>query len=143
MGIKCLQCRHDNPYDSSFCEECGAKLQVAAPPALPVAPPAAPPAPKVLYKLSFKGNTFEASGSSRTFGRPDFVRALPENEYKFVSREHFTISKEGDKFYIQDKGSANGTKLNGVEIKGAGKKEMKDGDKILVADTVELQFNIA
>jgi len=92
--------------------------------------------------LSFKDNTFEVSDSSRTFGRPDFVRFLPEKEYKFVSREHFTISKDGDKFYIRDNGSANGTKLNGVDIKGSGKKELKDGSKILVADTEELQFNI-
>jgi pSer/pThr/pTyr-binding forkhead associated (FHA) protein len=144
MSIKCPQCRHDNPDDSIFCEDCGFKLQVAAAPAPPVAPPVPPPAavPRVLYKLSFKGNVFEVSETARTFGRQDFIRHIPDTEYKFISRKHFTITKENGKFYVRDEGTANGTKLNGAEISGAGKKELKDGDKITVADTVELQFNI-
>jgi pSer/pThr/pTyr-binding forkhead associated (FHA) protein len=82
------------------------------------------------------------SETTRTFGRQDFTKYIPESDYKYISRRHFTILKENDKFFIQDEGSSNGTKLNGVEIKGAGRKELKDNDKIVVADTVELQFNL-
>jgi class 3 adenylate cyclase/tetratricopeptide (TPR) repeat protein len=28
-GVRCLRCRHDNPADSAFCDECGAALEVA------------------------------------------------------------------------------------------------------------------
>lgn len=129
MTIKCKQCGNDNPDDSNFCEWCGAKLLV-------------PAVSQVLYRLRFKGNVIEVSESSRTFGRQDFVNYLPESEYKFISRKHFTITKEGDRFYIQDENSANGTQLNGEEIKGRGKRELRNGDRIRVADTVELEFSI-
>jgi hypothetical protein len=142
MSIECPVCGHKNPADSLYCEECGFKLPMAPQLVTPPSPPPPPPPSVVAYVLRFKGGTFEVSDATRTFGRKDFAPYLSEDECKFISRKHFTITKEGDKFYIQDEGSTNGTKLNGVEIKGAGRKELKDGDKILVAETVELQFTI-
>jgi pSer/pThr/pTyr-binding forkhead associated (FHA) protein len=96
----------------------------------------------VLYTLNFKDNTIEVSEDIRTFGRQDFVKHIPEDEYKFVSRKHFTITMDDDKFYIKDEGTANGTKLNGTEIKGEGKRTLKDGSKITLGDTVDLKFNV-
>ncbi|MEM2618571.1 MAG: FHA domain-containing protein [Candidatus Hadarchaeales archaeon] len=87
-----------------------------------------------------KGNLIPVAEAVKTFGRADFISYVTENESKFISRKHFTISREADGFYIVDENSANGTKLNGVEIKGQGKKPLKNGDKILVADTLELVF---
>jgi pSer/pThr/pTyr-binding forkhead associated (FHA) protein len=150
MSIKCPQCGNDNPPDSLFCENCGFKLPAAPAPVTPPPPPVAPPPtptptpapPSVMYSLNFKTGAFDVSETTRSFGRQDFAKHIPESDHKYISRKHFTIFKEDDKFFIQDEGSSNGTKLNDEEIKGAGKKELKDNDKILVADTVELQFNV-
>ena len=155
MSIECPQCGNKNPPDSVFCDNCGFKLPTgptptpAAPPTptpTPTAPPPAPAppaptAPSAMYSLNFKTGAFDVGEITRTFGRPDFVKYIQESDYKFISRKHFTIFKEDDRFFIQDEGSSNGTKLNGEEIRGIGKKEITDNDKILVADTVELQFN--
>ena len=142
MSLKCPQCGHENLPDSVWCDNCGSKLQAPPPPQVSPPPPPPPPPPPVTYSLSFGGGVLEISDVTRTFGRQDFARNLPEEEYKYISRNHFTIAREDDRFYVQDDGSMNGTKLNGVEIKGAGKKELKDNDKILVADVVELGFAV-
>jgi len=150
MSIKCPHCNHDNPPDSLFCEECGFKLPQVAAPAAVHTPSAPSVSPSILYTLTIRNNVIEVSEPIKTFGRQDFMNYIPESEYKYISRKQFTIFKENEKFFIQDGGeedgkwkySTNGTKLNGLEIKGAGKKELKDNDKILVADTIELVFNI-
>lgn len=66
-----------------------------------------------------------------------------------ISRQHFTISQENDKYYIedgntavQDKPSANHTYLNGVDITDKGQQELKDGDVIDLANTVKLTFRM-
>mgnify|MGYP001576827095 CR=1 FL=1 len=145
MSIKC-SCGHDNPPGSVFCEDCGLKLSGGLQPQYS----GGGPQPQYTYSLNFKNNVIEATEQTRTFGRQDFSKYLPKEEYQFISHPHFTISRENDKFFIQDGGeksgawkdSTNGTSLNGTPIKGAGKKELKDNDKISVADTVELQFVI-
>jgi hypothetical protein len=135
--LKCPHCKYDNLADSVFCENCGAKLPAVAPPKKPVAK-----IPEVLYELSLDGKSIRVHEDSKTFGRQDFIELIPESKYKFISRKHFTIFRKGGKFYIRDEGSANGTKLNGAEIKGAGKKELKAGDTITIAEVVEVRFNL-
>lgn len=141
MGIKCPNCGYINPPGTSYCEKCGAELQAASP-AAQAATQVVAPAPSVSYTLSFRGISLEFSDDMKTFGRKDFIPYLPESEYMYISRKHFTIFREGDKFYIQDEGSTNGTKVNGVEIKGKGRVELKDGDKILVAEILEIEFKV-
>lgn len=148
MSIKCSQCAHDNPPDSAFCEECGFKLPTTQPIAVPPSP--LPPKPVGLCTLTFKSGVLEVSEPIKTFGRQDFAKHMLESEYKFISRKQFTIFNESGKFLIQDGGeeqgkwkeSSNSTRLNGEDLRGAGKKELKENDKISVADTIELQFNI-
>jgi hypothetical protein len=144
MGIKCPQCGYDNLDDANFCEQCGAKLvRAAAAPPAPVPAVPAPAVPTLAYRLTFKNNVIECNEASRVFGREDFARYLPEEEYKFISRQHFAITRVGSDFFIEDLKSANGTKLNGKEIKGLGKQPIKPGDVIRVADTVDVQFSLA
>jgi hypothetical protein len=153
MGIKCIMCNADNPPDSVFCENCGARLDQSPPPKPKIeSPPSPPPPPTPSYVISFKGNSLEVNELKRVFGRNDFVKVLAQHEFQYISKAHFTISNENGKFYIQDgafeitnsnwKDSTNGTTLNGEQIQGAGKKELKDNDKIMLAATLELQFNI-
>jgi predicted component of type VI protein secretion system len=47
-----------------------------------------------------------------------------------VSRQHCRFVLEGDRFKVEDMGSANGTLLNGEKISGAA--EIKDGDEVKI-----------
>lgn len=51
-----------------------------------------------------------------------------------VSRVHAEIEKTGDSFRIKDRGSANGTRLNGTRIKEPGH-DLADGDLISIGNT--------
>ena len=55
-----------------------------------------------------------------------------------VSRKHFKITKEDDRFMISDMGSGNGTKVNGSKITSA---TLSDGD-IISAGTRQIKFEI-
>lgn len=64
-----------------------------------------------------------------TVGRhPDSIVVLPSAS---VSSHHATIKRRGDAFYVQDLGTTNGTKLNGVEVEEA---KLQDGDKVTFGD---------
>lgn len=71
------------------------------------------------------------------------IGRTPDNDIIFthqcVSRNHSTITKEGERYFIQDKGSKHGTFVNKVRVK---KQELKNGDVIhlgLVRET-EMRF---
>lgn len=49
---------------------------------------------------------------------------------KIISRKHAQIEQEGDRFYLVDLGSVNGTKLNGQRLTPREKKPIWDGDGI-------------
>jgi len=51
-------------------------------------------------------------------------------EPKVISRKHAQIEQEGDRFYLEDVGSTNGTKLNGQRLPPREKKPVWDGDVI-------------
>jgi hypothetical protein len=72
------------------------------------------------------------------FGKGDFESDLSKEDLDYITknergRYHFIIIKQDGVYYIQDVNSTNGTKLNDTEIKGIGKKELKNGDKITLA----------
>src|SRR3982750_999081 len=54
-----------------------------------------------------------------------------------ISREHAQIVIEGNQIILQDLGSTNGTFCNGLKVD---KRELVDGDKILVGSTTILKF---
>jgi two-component system cell cycle response regulator len=54
-----------------------------------------------------------------------------------ISREHAQVVVEGDKIVLQDLGSTNGTFCNGLKVD---RRELVDGDKILVGSTTILKF---
>jgi hypothetical protein len=73
-------------------------------------------------------------------GRKDFRPLLTPDEAALVSREHLYINREGGNYYIEDKGSTNGTRLNGTDISGKGRQLLKDGDEIRLANVLTLIF---
>jgi len=52
-----------------------------------------------------------------------------------VSRKHALIEKDGDKYYIMDKGSTNGTYLNNNPIPRCERVKLKKGDVITLGKT--------
>jgi diguanylate cyclase (GGDEF)-like protein len=55
-----------------------------------------------------------------------------------VSRIHAVIRHDGDKLFIEDRGSRNGTFINGRKVEG--RAALADGDKIQVGRTTILKF---
>jgi hypothetical protein len=78
----------------------------------------------------------------RIIRREDLARFVSANESWWISKEHCVIFQDRHLFYIQDTGSINGTKLNGLNITGKGKNEIRDGDEITIADKVKLRFAV-
>jgi hypothetical protein len=60
---------------------------------------------------------------------------LPERQ---ISRQHIRITKEENRFYIEDLESRNGTWINDVKLEG--KRELFDGDEIHIALAIRMQF---
>jgi YVTN family beta-propeller protein len=80
----------------------------------------------------------EITAGENIFGRGDFESDLAVAELGYITKKeggkyHFRITKQEGRFYIQDDLSKNGTKLNGKEIKGSGRIELKNGEKITLA----------
>lgn len=76
----------------------------------------------------------------RVFGREDFVGVLVADELLFIGKNHFKISKKDDGFHIQDLETKNGTKINSKDLKGHESVRLHDGDNILVADVLNIQY---
>jgi hypothetical protein len=102
----------------------------------------------ILYRLRLpNGMEVPVSEPYRVFGRETFERyGLPKDILDFITREdrggHFKIYLRGMKWFIEDSGSTNGTLLNGVEIRGKGPQELKDGDTISPGGVLNLTFQI-
>lgn len=58
--------------------------------------------------------------------------------YPFVSRIHFRIEKDEDKYYITDTNSRNGLLINGENLNATETKELCNGDRIELGDLVFL-----
>lgn len=56
-----------------------------------------------------------------------------------ISRQHCTLTRVGDQFVVEDRGSSNGTYVNGDRVSRA---VLKDGDKIRVGETTILRFGL-
>lgn len=72
-----------------------------------------------------------------TVGRGGNCEILLDDEG--VSRQHCQVEFDGERYWLTDLKSRNGTLLNGVEIKDA--QQLKDGDDIQVGDT-HLRFEM-
>jgi len=102
-----------------------------------------------LEQMLTKGNlpwfTFTYQGQTGSFeiNHPEFtVGREEENNYRInlpiVSRKHFKITFDNEKYTITDLQSSNGTVVNGMKITST---EIKHGDVVSIGD-VDLTFHI-
>lgn len=64
-----------------------------------------------------------------------YLREPPWADLLHVSREHFSIEREGDQFFVRDRRSVCGTTVGETHIGGrrtGGRAELRDGDLITV-----------
>jgi pSer/pThr/pTyr-binding forkhead associated (FHA) protein len=72
--------------------------------------------------------------------RRNYVGRSPENDIQiqdnYVSRRHLELYKKGDKYFIRDLNSANGTFVNGKRIGSDIERRVKEGDTIVIGMTL-------
>jgi diguanylate cyclase (GGDEF)-like protein len=81
------------------------------------------------------GEMYKVEGEKTVIGRGQKaqIRLFDDG----ISREHAQIVIEGNRIILQDLGSTNGTFCNGLKVD---RRELVDGDKILVGSTTILKF---
>jgi diguanylate cyclase (GGDEF)-like protein len=81
------------------------------------------------------GEMFKLQDDRTVVGRGTKVQIRLNDEG--VSREHCAFERDGDKVSVVDVGSTNGTYVNGIKVD---RKELSDGDKVMVGSTTILKF---
>lgn len=105
---------------------------IAMPPVAAMAPVAEAPAPRPGGKArTMIGEAvFGGAVSVVSIGRtPDNQIVVPHPQ---VSSKHALITKEGDRLFITDKGSANGTFVKGHRLPPGQRAEVQNGEKIFI-----------
>lgn len=96
--------------------------------------------PGVKFIISQPGHRkreIEFSGGVTSIGRaPDNTICLQGDAN--VSRYHSVIEARGDQLWLSDLGSANGTTVNGEQIRA--ERELKNGDRVCVGGTSVIEF---
>jgi pSer/pThr/pTyr-binding forkhead associated (FHA) protein len=134
--VICKYCKKDNPPGEWFCIEDGMPLYAES--ISPVLPSA---------RLILPNRTIELEEKEISFGKEDFIEDVPASKIQHISRKlkpQFRIIRENETFFLDDYNSTNGTKVNDIEINpkkgGSGRQELKDGDKILIANILKIEF---
>ncbi len=86
------------------------------------------------------GQKIRLGGESEIIGRAHIARSLGLDELGAISKRHFRISFEEGKPFIEDMDSANGTTVNGRDIRGAGLVDLHDGDVIEMAGKASIKL---
>ena len=86
------------------------------------------------------GEHISISKNVRSLGRNDFQSLVIPDKAILISREHLLVDLENGGYYIEDRKSTNGTKINGSSINGKGRFLLEDGDVIELADALTLTF---
>jgi hypothetical protein len=86
------------------------------------------------------GNEILLAGNARSFGRHDFEKFMPPEHATYISRQHINLCYEEGNYYVEDRSSTNGTRVNGTDIKGTGRHQLADGDVIELAGKLSITF---
>jgi len=82
------------------------------------------------------------TGPITYLGRNDLAKVVSAESLSYISRQQFLLKSDAGKFFLEDENSANGTKLNGVQIKNKGQHALSDGDRIDIAGVATLTFKL-
>jgi hypothetical protein len=82
------------------------------------------------------------AGNARSLGRKDFEKFMAPGEASYLSRQHINIWFEEGKYYIEDRSSTNGTRVNGTDIKDTGRHVLEDGAAIGLAGKLNITFKL-
>jgi hypothetical protein len=136
--VKCPFCDKMHPVDISHCPETGDIL-----PKPKIEKTVRPKTQIIKAKLLLSDNNeILIDSQEQSISRASFEKSIPADELLLISRNHFKIFYDDKKYYIEDKDSKNGTIVNGVEISGKGKYELKNGAIIEIAKAVSATFKI-
>ena len=105
---------------------------------LPVTTPAVEAIPAKLAMPD--GDEILLAGNARSLGRHDFEKFIPQEHVPYISRQHINLWYEDGQYYVEDRSSTNGTKINGTDIKGTGRHQLADGDAIELAGKLSITF---
>ena len=86
------------------------------------------------------GKEISLNAAGQSLGRSDLHGLTAPGKADLLSRRHFSLSHQKGDYYIEDRGSTNGTSLNGSDIRGKGRQLLKDGDKIELAGALTITF---
>ena len=101
---------------------------------------------RILYRYRGIEKIFDEPCEAAVLGRPRQgvhvdIDLSPDLR---VSRPHARISVADGRYWIEDLGSANGTELDGEQIKGKGKLRLERGQTIRISDTtIEIEIPVA
>jgi FHA domain/zinc-ribbon domain len=140
--IYCPECGYNNLESAHFCAKCGAAL-VAPDEGETTEAFAAPEAEDHLDTLDDlgldgaalivrsgggrAGETFQLDSPPTAIGRSPECGIFLDDVT--VSRKHAVVSKQGDRWHLEDQGSLNGTFVNRERVEAA---ELSDGDEIQI-----------
>ena len=93
----------------------------------------------VLVRLKV-GESMEIGKQGMCIGKSGTKADMVIDGNPSVSRKHAQITRQGQKFYIRDLGSANGTFINGERITADEDRELVNGDRVKLADE-EFEFH--
>jgi hypothetical protein len=106
-------------------------------------PSTAPVIEAMAAKLAMPdGSEVLLAGNARSLGRKDFEKFLSPDEVSYLSRQHINIWFEDSKYYIEDRSSTNGTRVNGIDIKDTGRHVLEDSDAIDLAGKLNITFKL-
>jgi hypothetical protein len=88
------------------------------------------------------GSEVLLAGNARSLGRKDFEKFIVPADVSYLSRQHINIWFEDGKYYIEDRSSTNGTKVNGTDIKDTGRHVLEDGTAIDLAGKLSITFKL-
>jgi hypothetical protein len=134
-GLKCPQCSTINPPDAKFCYKDGTELPAKSPERCQI-----PAEVKIIFPNAAEK---KLKDKITVIGRADFIAFLNDDLLRYISREQFHVINEGGEYYICDKDSRNGTRVNEVNIKGQGKLKLQNLDTIDVAGVARLIFIVS
>jgi len=90
--------------------------------------------------VTAEGENIALGGQAGTLGRNDLISLVSHDQADLISRQHLRFERKNGEYYIEDTGSTNGTRLNGVPITGQGRQQLKDNDRVDLGGALILTF---